>query len=248
MQSMVSHIKQAEVKAVSLTSFLIFGLIIFSLYSSNSRAALMSESDEAIKAQTIKSKVCGDKSCKIVFKKLREYGRNGNPKAQAALSLLYLTGTGTEQNSALGVGYMRKAARQGLSFAQFELGVMYILGEQVEKDVIKGTKLIERAANAGFRPAIATLKNDSVSSKDAMANNFDGERLLVMTNIPTLSDLVEYLKMEGAASEGQTGSRLAGRGCTNSSLSCISYKINTSRGVMDWNVFLQQYGAMMSTL
>ncbi|TQV72795.1 sel1 repeat family protein [Aliikangiella marina] len=212
------------------------------MFASTTQASMLAPSE----TEAFKQAVCGEKSCSFVFKKLRKYARSGNPKAQAALSLLYMTGTGTEKNTDEAIRHLKKSAKQGLAFAQYELGVLYIRGELVEKDPLKGTELINKAAELGFQPAIDTINKKQFQQPTKLKVVPGEEHLIITSEVPTLSELIEYLRMEGAGNDGQTGSRIPGRGCGNSSLSCISWDINSTRGIKEWNVFLQKYGAALT--
>ncbi|MGB1255323.1 MAG: tetratricopeptide repeat protein [Thiolinea sp.] len=75
--------------------------------------------------------------------------RQGYPKAQHNLALLYEDGRGTSQNYRQAANWYRKAADAGFSEAQNNLAVLYILGNGVEADRTYAEKLLRQAVAKG---------------------------------------------------------------------------------------------------
>ncbi|TQV72365.1 sel1 repeat family protein [Aliikangiella marina] len=210
-----------------------------------------SESNELLaKRAEIEAQLCGEKSCKFVFKKLRKFARNGSMHAQSVLAMLYLGGIGTEQNIEVGLKFMQKAARGGLAFAQYELGIMYLKGSAVEKNESKGRAWIQKAADAGFDKAIAFLNPQQERQQEVVVDpkDFEGEYMIVRSDTPSLTDFVAFLRAQGFGKDLQTGSHIPGRGCHNSAQSCLSWNINTNTGGNNFRNMLTRLGAYNTAL
>ena len=202
--------------------------------------------------------VCGEKSCDIIFKKMKKYARNGSPHAQAVLSLLYRGGFGTDINADLSVKYMKRAAKNGLAYAQYNLGLMYRKGFLVEKDESEGDSWLIRSAKAGYDKAVELLVGEKKISELAgieyrkkyeMPTPEEGEEVLTITHKKyTLSDLVDLLNSRGYGSNKQTGSRIKGRGCGKGITACNRWLVNTPLGRNAFSNMVSQLNAFETGL
>ena len=77
----------------------------------------------------------------------------GDARGQNGLGVLYLRGTGVEQDIALAVRWFRLAAKQGYHAAQTNLGLLYENGWGVPADEEQAFKWYHRAASQGDREA-----------------------------------------------------------------------------------------------
>lgn len=77
----------------------------------------------------------------------------GDARGQNGLGVLYLRGTGVEQDIALAVRWFRLAARQGYHAAQTNLGLLYENGWGVPADEELAFRWYHRAASQGDREA-----------------------------------------------------------------------------------------------
>jgi hypothetical protein len=75
--------------------------------------------------------------------------RQGYPKAQHNLALLYEDGKGVPQDYAQAAIWYKKAAQAGFSEAQNNLAVLYILGNGVEADRAQAESLLRQAVAQG---------------------------------------------------------------------------------------------------
>jgi len=84
---------------------------------------------------------------------LREFvdlAKNGDPRAQYNLAVMYLKGHGVAQDLDRAFDLQRRAAESGLAAAQHGLAFMYYRGEGVESDLKKAAMWFRRAADRGF--------------------------------------------------------------------------------------------------
>ncbi|MEZ5449111.1 MAG: SEL1-like repeat protein [Thiolinea sp.] len=84
--------------------------------------------------------------------------RQGYPKAQHNLALLYEDGRGTQQNYQQAAHWYEKAAEAGFSEAQNNLAVLYILGNGVEADRNHAEQLLREAVAQGNENAKRNLQ------------------------------------------------------------------------------------------
>ncbi|TQV72364.1 sel1 repeat family protein [Aliikangiella marina] len=194
------------------------------------------ESEQSVRATL--SELCGEKSCKTIFKKLRKYARNGSPHAQSVLAMMYLGGIGVDQDLEAGYKYMRKSAKNGLAFAQYHLAIMYRDGVVTDKDEEESLKWLTKSASSGYRQAKALLNGEGKSTVNP--EDFEGEHLVVTAESPTLTDFMEYLRALGYGKDGQTGSRIKGQGCANSAFSCLTWDVNTGGGRKNFDNMLSR--------
>jgi TPR repeat protein len=191
---------------------------------------------------------CGEYSCDILFKKMKNFAKNGSPHAQAVLALFYRGGYGTEIDNDLSLKYMKRAAKNKLPFAQYDLGMLYRLGHSIEKDVIKSELWLKRSAEAGYKPAITLLRSEkkiTEAENEIFWPEDDGiERITVTREKYTLSDLVDYLTSLGYARKNNTGSRIRGKGCGSGGASCVRLKVNSPIGRTHFNTMISKINAV----
>ncbi|MEZ5536244.1 MAG: SEL1-like repeat protein [Thiolinea sp.] len=83
--------------------------------------------------------------------------KQGYPKAQHNLALLYEDGKGVPQDYAQAAIWYKKAAAEGFSEAQNNLAVLYILGNGVEADRSEAERLLRQAVAQGNENAKRNL-------------------------------------------------------------------------------------------
>lgn len=88
---------------------------------------------------------------------IRKAAEQGNPKAQTALGVLYLKGSGVPRDFLTGVNWLQKAAGQDWPEAQNELGVMYATGRGLTQDLDQAAHWCGKAAARGLRIAQKNL-------------------------------------------------------------------------------------------
>lgn len=84
--------------------------------------------------------------------------KQGYPKAQHNLALLYEDGRGVKQNYAEAAKWYAKAAKAGFSEAQNNLAVLYIMGNGVKQDRAQAEKLLTTAVSQGNENARRNLQ------------------------------------------------------------------------------------------
>ncbi|HXF67351.1 MAG TPA: tetratricopeptide repeat protein [Burkholderiales bacterium] len=75
--------------------------------------------------------------------------RQGDPRAQTSLGLMYARGYGVEKNLELARKWWSLAAAQNDPGAQYNLGVIYATGEGVAQDFAQAAQWLARAASRG---------------------------------------------------------------------------------------------------
>ena len=76
----------------------------------------------------------------------RTLADRGDARAQAAVSDMYRSGQGVDQNAAEALKWLRLAAEQGHADSQFGLALMYRNGKGIPKDYSEATKWMQLAA------------------------------------------------------------------------------------------------------
>lgn len=234
-----------------MAKFIYLCAVIFLISTSNN---LKANNSSDLEFQRQVNEACGEKSCEFIFKKMKKFAKNGSPRAQATLALLYAAGVGTEMDPERSVKYMKRAARNGLDYAEFKLGMMYRNGQFVEKDKKEAEYWLFRAANDGYEPAIEILIDDGTISTDKAADfeakvrramPEDGvEVIVVRAEKYSLSTLYELLRDLGYSNGQKTGSRISGRGCGNSASPCATWNINTAAGRSEFNTMISKLNAV----
>jgi TPR repeat protein len=106
---------------------------------------------------------------------LQPLAEQGNPKAQAAIGVMYDYGQGVSKDSAKAVEWYEKAAKQGISIVQQQLGQKYFQGDGVARDYQKAAYWWKQAADSGLSESryrlgylhsrgLGVEKNDSVAA------------------------------------------------------------------------------------
>lgn len=91
-------------------------------------------------------------------KALREFTKEGSPRAWYYLGVMYHNGEGVRRDRDRAAKWTRMAADQGIVEAQVNLGAMYYGGEGVRKDRIEAIKWFRKAAQQGDGKARRNLK------------------------------------------------------------------------------------------
>ena len=119
---------------------------------------LTPEEQEELRKQILPAGEEDEASPEEKFKELLAQAKEGDPKAQNELGVMYYTGEAVSKNFAgevldndpeLAAGWFYRAAEQGYADAQFNLGLMYANGEGVELDISKAVELFKEAAAQG---------------------------------------------------------------------------------------------------
>jgi hypothetical protein len=82
----------------------------------------------------------------------------GNPYAQHMMGVMFLQGTGVDQDERSGAGWLQKAAEQGLARAQNDLGTLYAQGRGRRRSLPQARFWFRRAADQGLTAARDNLK------------------------------------------------------------------------------------------
>lgn len=77
---------------------------------------------------------------------IKAYAEVHHPDSENVLGLMYLSGTGVEQNTELGVTYFERAIAHGSVNAPFNLGVQYDMGKLLPQDKAKAITLYKKSA------------------------------------------------------------------------------------------------------
>lgn len=93
------------------------------------------------------------------FAELLPHAEEGNPRAQTEIAILYLNGSGVEEDEEEALNWARQAANQRDAFGQYLLGWMLVNGHGTEADAIAAIPLYEAAANQGLIAAQTALGN-----------------------------------------------------------------------------------------
>ena len=88
------------------------------------------------------------------LRKLIARAADGEADAQFSLAMKYIYGDGVEENNAVAVGLLERAARQGHAEAAYNLGICYHYGYGVQENLTTAMALYEKAADGGYGKAI----------------------------------------------------------------------------------------------
>lgn len=97
-------------------------------------------------AELYQKAIAGDRAA---LSELRQQAKNGNPKAQNNLALMYVQGRGVPKNYSEAFKWYRKAAEQGIDVAQDSLGIMYGNGWGVAQNFPEARRWFRLAADQG---------------------------------------------------------------------------------------------------
>jgi uncharacterized protein len=89
------------------------------------------------------------------------------------LGIIYLNGTGAEQDYSKGIMWLRRSAERGYPNAQYELGIAYAEGKGVQKDQAEANMWLEKSAKYGYPPAQKYLESLHQSRQSRKANPAD---------------------------------------------------------------------------
>lgn len=93
------------------------------------------------------------------YAELLPHAQEGISRAQTEIAILYLNGTGVEQDEEEALSWARQAANQRDPFGQYLLGWMLVNGHGTDPDAIAAIPLYEAAANQGLIVAQTALGN-----------------------------------------------------------------------------------------
>lgn len=119
---------------------------------------LTPEEKEELKKQILPTGSEDEATAEEKFKELLKQAKDGDPKAQNELGVMYYTGEAVSTTTSgqvldndpeLAAGWFFRSAEQGYADAQFNLGLMYANGEGVEVDTAKAVELFKQAADQG---------------------------------------------------------------------------------------------------
>jgi uncharacterized protein len=106
--------------------------------------------------------------------RLKESAERGDAQAQLRLAILYVHGTGVDQDEAQAARWLKAAATQGNAQAQNELGLLYRFGHGVELDKTAAVGWWRKAAAQENPPGLFNLgtayfNGDGVAINDELA-------------------------------------------------------------------------------
>lgn len=111
--------------------------------------------DEDVSGQ-VSGEAADSESGRLDLDDLRNMAVVGNAGAQFALGMIYATGDGVPEDTAVALQWMEKAAEQGHRQAQYELGSYYTL-DHLARDYAKAADWLRRSAEQGYAPAQTSL-------------------------------------------------------------------------------------------
>ena len=95
----------------------------------------------------------------VALKHFHELAREGLPRAQTALGMMYAYGEGVPQDSDEALHWYRTAAEQGYPPAEYNLGIMHLEGTlTVTRSKAKAAVWLKRAALNGHQSALQRLR------------------------------------------------------------------------------------------
>lgn len=89
------------------------------------------------------------KDYKQAFKWYQRAAKQGYPRAQRNLGLMYGLGRGIQKDDYKAFKWIQKAAKQGHAKAQNNLGAMYLKGKGTQRDYRQAFKWLQKAAKQG---------------------------------------------------------------------------------------------------
>jgi hypothetical protein len=105
-------------------------------------------SSDRLKFQLARALNKADRFSEAISLYIELAGRN-HVLAMYNLSVLYMAGTGPQQDEAKALDLLQKSAEAGYGLAQYQLGLFYATGRHVEKDLGKATYWYERGSSEG---------------------------------------------------------------------------------------------------
>jgi len=96
---------------------------------------------------------------------------SGNPEAQDAMGIIYMSGDGVDRDKAAAVAWYQRAARQGNADAMFNLGTAYYNGDGVAVDDAWAFAWFTLAKQAGSGDATKALETTQSDRKPWTAAN-----------------------------------------------------------------------------
>ncbi len=121
-------------------TILVYAIVMGVTMTPISRAATLEEGLAAYNA----------KDYQAAFERLSPLAEQGNPKAQAAIGVMYDYGQGVPKDSAKAVEWYEQAAKQGISIIQHQLGQKYFQGDGIAQDYQKAAYWWQQAAESGL--------------------------------------------------------------------------------------------------
>jgi TPR repeat protein len=115
-----------------------------------------------------------DQNLELAASWYRKAAKQGNPRGEFNLGVMYHHGKGVEQNLEVAVSWYSKSAAQGYLLGQCNLAKCYLHGDGVEKDLAAAATWFREAADAGHADAQANLagcyaQGEGVLQNDALA-------------------------------------------------------------------------------
>lgn len=103
-----------------------------------------------------------DLAKKLFFAK--RAAKNGNPKAQFDLAMMYATGQGVQKNERIAFNLFHKAARNNYTEAKYYMGLSFLKGKGVKKQPELARYWFKLAAKQGHTKALQYLSQMERSS------------------------------------------------------------------------------------
>lgn len=102
---------------------------------------------------------------------LEKSANQGDANAEAMLARCYLSGTGVDKNTEIGLIWALKAAQHGNSSAQGMVGISYLYGfASLSKNQEEAVKWLTLSANKGFAPAQRALSECYIKGNGVAKN------------------------------------------------------------------------------
>ena len=155
----------------------------------------------------------------VALKLFHELAREGLPRAQTALGMMYAYGEGVPQDADEALHWYRTAAEQGYPPAEYNLGIMHLEGTlTLTRSKAKAAAWLKRAALNGHRSALQRLRTidswayaEVLEARRAGANKAPQPRY----RASTLSDLDLRLRALPETASPETTPAVAARPLTS---------------------------------
>jgi TPR repeat protein len=92
-----------------------------------------------------------------LFRSIMTWAKQGDPRAQNMIGLMYLRGQGVAQSQRIASEWLRRAAMQGNADAQFHLGILYAAQPEMAPSEKEASFWLVKSAERGNSEAQYTL-------------------------------------------------------------------------------------------
>jgi len=141
-------------------------------------------SSHLLASSNASEKACTDGRCENQIKQIKLLAKNGSPRAQYLLGIIYREGDGISKDLKQSFRWTKRSANQKFGFAQYELALMYLKGTGTKTSQSKYQKYLAKAIDKGVVKAVyhkamvelSTLKNKEISALK------DPKRSIILAN------------------------------------------------------------------